>query len=218
MHKKYCFEKRIVLKIALVYFIFLFFIIPLKSQADIYMFVSPDGVKHFADRPEGPGWKLRYIDPSSNQRTWKKSSGGETDRYDNLIVEVANNHRVDPALVRAVIKIESNFNPTAVSSKGARGLMQLIPSTASDLGVRNSFNPRENIKGGTKYLRYLLDEFRGKPTLALAAYNCGRERVLQYGGIPPIKETRDYVPKVMEQWRYYKRHWTPPKNEILAEN
>jgi soluble lytic murein transglycosylase-like protein len=104
---------------------------------------------------------------------------------------------VDPALIKAVIKAESNFNHRAVSKKGARGLMQLMPATASSLHVQDSFHPESNIEGGVRYLRYLLNYFSGNLHLALAAYNAGENAVIRYGGIPPYPETQIYVRRVL---------------------
>ncbi|MGH9327659.1 MAG: lytic transglycosylase domain-containing protein [Terriglobia bacterium] len=113
-----------------------------------------------------------------------------------LAAETAREFRVDPALVDAVIKVESGYNPGAVSSKGAMGLMQLVPATARRFGVENPFNPGENIAGGVSYLRYLLKVFSGNVPLSLAAYNAGEHSVLHAGGIPAIAETVHYVRKV----------------------
>jgi len=110
----------------------------------------------------------------------------------SLIDETAKRHEVDPLLVHSVIEVESNFNAFAVSPKGAEGLMQLIPSTARRFGVRNSFNSRENVSGGVRYLRHLLDLFKDD-RLALAAYNAGERAVLRHGGVPPYPETQNYV-------------------------
>lgn len=124
--------------------------------------------------------------------------------YDKIILEAANRHEVHPALIKAIIKAESSYNPKAVSTKGARGLMQLMPRTAREMGVKNSFNPRHNIYGGTKYFKYLLNEFEGNIRLALAAYNSGMNRVKKYGRIPPIKATRNYIRKVIYYYREYR--------------
>ncbi len=115
----------------------------------------------------------------------------------NEIVEkIAARHEVEPALVDSVIRVESNFNPKAVSNKGAQGLMQLIPSTARRFGVSNVFNPAENIEGGVKYLKHLMQLYNGDLRLALAAYNAGEGAVARWGGIPPYPETRNYVYQV----------------------
>ena len=116
--------------------------------------------------------------------------------YDDWIMQLAWESDVDAALVSAVIKAESDFNPTVVSHKGAQGLMQLMPSTARRFGVRNAFNPVDNIRGGTRYLRVLLDMFDGRVELALAAYNAGEGNVKKYDGIPPFRETQNYVRKI----------------------
>jgi soluble lytic murein transglycosylase-like protein len=126
--------------------------------------------------------------------------------YDPLIREISGRHRVEYALVKAVIKTESNFNPRAVSPKGARGLMQLMPATARLHNVRNMFSPRDNIEGGVKHLRMLLDYYRGNVSLALAAYNAGIGAVDRYGRrVPPYRETREYVPRVLLHRLSYSR-------------
>lgn len=117
--------------------------------------------------------------------------------YDEVIVEHSRMHNIRPDLVRAVVQVESAFNPYAVSPKGAQGLMQLMPATARELGVRNAFNPIDNIRGGTMYLRQLLDRYGNDEMLALAAYNAGPNAVDRYGvRVPPFRETRDYVNKI----------------------
>lgn len=115
---------------------------------------------------------------------------------DGMIREAAQKHDVDPNLVRAIIKVESNFNPYAVSRKGARGLMQLMPQTARSLGVRNLYDPGQNINGGVRYLKQMLETFPGKLELSLAAYNAGPAAVERHGGVPPYTETKQYVNKV----------------------
>jgi soluble lytic murein transglycosylase-like protein len=122
------------------------------------------------------------------------SSGAE---YRELIERTASQHGIHPDLVFAVAAVESNFNSRAVSEKGAQGLMQLMPETASLLGVRNSFDPQQNIDGGVRHLRGLIDRFGNDLPLALAAYNAGEKAVINYRGIPPFPETRDYVTRVL---------------------
>ena len=121
--------------------------------------------------------------------------------YDRIIRDAAKEHRIDPALIAAVIRVESNFVPHAVSRKGARGLMQLMPATARRLGVRRSLDPRENVRGGAAYLAELAERFGERAVdRILAAYNAGERAVESYGGIPPYRETRDYVRKVTALW------------------
>ena len=126
--------------------------------------------------------------------------------YLSIIQETSERHQVDPALVKAIIMAESGFNPNAVSNKGAKGLMQLMPKTAKALGVEDCFNPEHNIQGGVEYFKKLLNQFDGDVALALAAYNAGSRRVRQYQGVPPFKATRYYVKKVFEYYNCYKEH------------
>jgi soluble lytic murein transglycosylase-like protein len=116
--------------------------------------------------------------------------------YDDLIAEAAAQYDLDPALIRAVMRAESDFNPLVVSPAGAQGLMQLMPALAADLGVENVFDPRENIMAGARYLRWLLDRNRGNIPLALASYNAGPTLVAKYKKIPPFRETRNYVKRI----------------------
>jgi soluble lytic murein transglycosylase-like protein len=113
-----------------------------------------------------------------------------------LIEEIAPRYGLDPKLVLAVVSVESAFQADAISSRKAQGLMQLIPATAARFGVRDPFNPVDNLRGGMAYLRWLLTRFKGRVTLALAAYNAGEGAVKRYGGVPPYKETRKYVKKI----------------------
>lgn len=124
--------------------------------------------------------------------------------YENIIRNVAERYDIDPALIQAIIMIESSNNPDAVSKSGAKGLMQLMPATAEEVGVEDIFNPQHNIEGGTKYLHRMMTRFDGDITLALAAYNAGSRHVLNYGGVPPFKETRQYVKKVLACYAAYK--------------
>ncbi len=119
-------------------------------------------------------------------------------KYDKLIVEMAKRFDVDAALVSAVIKAESDFNPREVSNKGARGLMQLMPATAERFGVVNSFDTKANVNGGVRYLRWLLDTFQGNADLAVAAYNAGEGNVWKYNGVPPFRETLTYIQRVAQ--------------------
>lgn len=128
---------------------------------------------------------------------WLAARLSRPSQYDELITRAANDHSLDPRLVKSVMLVESGFNPAAVSPKGARGLMQLMPATARGHGVRDIHDPAQNINGGTKYLSKLLDLFGGNLEKSLAAYNAGENAVARYGGVPPYAETRDYVRKAL---------------------
>jgi soluble lytic murein transglycosylase-like protein len=132
------------------------------------------------------------------------------ERFHPLIVRVSREHNVDPALVKAIIMAESGYNPQAVSKEGAGGLMQLMPRTADSLGVQDIFDPEENVSGGVKYLKQLLNEF-GEIKLALAAYNAGSRKVRSYNGVPPIGATQVYIKKVIEYYQHYRKRFTGPR-------
>ena len=117
--------------------------------------------------------------------------------FRRIIFSKSMKYKIEPSLVSALIKVESNWDHKAISHRGAKGLMQLMPSTAKDMNVNNPFNPEENIEGGMKYLRYLLDKFDGDITLALAAYNAGPGKIQKYKGMPPILETKQYVERIL---------------------
>ena len=141
---------------------------------------------------------------SSGTRSFRGSGKGSSGRYDSHIRMIASRYGVDASLIKAIIHIESGFNHRAVSNKGAQGLMQLMPGTAKDLRVWNPFDPLQNIDGGTRYFRKILDDFNGNLRLSLAAYNAGPGLVGRIGRIPAIPETRKYVQKVLSQYQYYK--------------
>jgi len=172
--------------------------------ADIYVFVDREGVMHFTNAPTQPGARV-FI--KEKRRTAVRRRRGNTDpaKYDHLIHQYSQKHGVDPSLVKAVIRAESDFDPYTVSSKGAEGLMQLMPETSEKLNVFNPFDPRENIEAGVKYFKYLLQRFDHDLKLSLAAYNAGETVVTQYGGIPPYDETKTYVARVMQYYDEYKR-------------
>jgi len=139
-----------------------------------------------------------------NAETGNRIVSGDKDKktFADIIREASARYGVDESVIRAVIKQESSFNPKAVSRCGAQGLMQLMPTTAQSLGVKDAFNPEENIMAGTRYLKQKLDEFDGNLALALAAYNAGSGAVRKYGGIPPYQETQAYVNKVIKSIDY----------------
>ena len=146
----------------------------------------------------------RIVEPKVVEPVDVGAPAPAAESIDDMVQESARNHGVDPLLVHSVIKAESNYNPNAVSNKGAQGLMQLMPATARDLGVKNPMNPKENIEGGVKFLKYLQTQFND-PALALAAYNAGEGAVRRYGNwIPPYPETQDYVVKVARNYRQAK--------------
>lgn len=176
--------------------------LPLPALGDIYMWVDEAGVIHFTNTPSDKRFqriiKEEKERKSKNSKAISQSSNIYLYRdYSDIIQTTSQKYQIDPALVKAVIIAESNFKADAVSRKGARGLMQLMPQTANELNVRNSFDPEENIEGGVRYLKHLLSIFNGDLPLSLAAYNAGPELVQRLGRIPSIKETRDYVKKVM---------------------
>jgi len=177
------------------------------TAGDIYRFEDDDGTVHFTDTPTDHRFKiyLRDIKKDHKLRTGFNlvRYGRNPDEFEPIITQCSTDYGIDRSLVKAVIHAESSYNPRAVSPKGARGLMQLMPGTAQELKVVNSFDPLENIRGGVKYLRFLLDTFRGDVPLALAAYNAGLSKVARYGGIPPYEETRNYVARVLSLQKNY---------------
>ncbi|HWI40067.1 MAG TPA: lytic transglycosylase domain-containing protein [Verrucomicrobiae bacterium] len=179
-----------------------------SAAADIYRFEDEEGVLHFTDAPTHKGFKvfMRDIQKDRKLRTSFRLAAGNPAAYEPLINSTASEFGVDRSLVKAVIMAESGYNPNAVSRVGAQGLMQLMPKTAQQLKVSNSFDPSDNIRGGVRYLRFLLDTFKGDESLALAAYNAGLSRVAQYGGVPPFRETREYVSKVLSFRKSYQNN------------
>lgn len=172
-----------------------------SAHCDIYVRIHKDGHKEFTNRPSGPGWVF-HMKESGYQPVIKfTNKRGEFKSIERIIREVSEKYEIDSALVKAIVTVESNSNPKAVSKKGAKGLMQLMPSTARELKVDRPFDPRENIVGGVKYIKGLMASY-GDLRLALAAYNAGPGTVKKFAGIPPYRETIDYVKKVI---RYYKK-------------
>jgi soluble lytic murein transglycosylase-like protein len=173
------------------------------ARAETFRLVAPDGTVHFTNAPTDPRYRrlgLQPPAPSGSTHGWLRLPPGALPHYRGEILAAARRYGVPESLITAVIRAESAFNPRAVSPKGARGLMQLMPATASVLGVRDAFDPAENIDGGVRHLRALLERFSSDLALALAAYNAGEQAVLTYGGVPPYPETREYVARVL---RYF---------------
>ncbi len=173
-----------------------------SARADIYMYRDTRGGLHFSNAPSEPQYHY-YMAELDAWKTWRRSPFGRWSdpkrhkKYDQIIRDAAEKHQVDVALVKAVIRAESDFQADAVSPKGALGLMQLMPATARMRGVNVAFEPTQNVEGGVRHLRYLLDRYNGNVRLALAAYNAGEGAVDKNGGVPPYPETQDYLVKVL---------------------
>jgi hypothetical protein len=180
----------------------LLLLIGVTAHAEMYESVTDDGTALYSNIARS-GSKVVMKEKASviiyNHMTLQNKSNGIRE-FHRVAEEKALKHNVDPKLVRAVISAESNWNPHAVSPKGAVGMMQLMPKTARDMGVDNPLNADENIEGGVKYLKYLLDKFRGNLALTLAAYNAGPALVSKVGGVPSIPETVSYVRQVMNEY------------------
>ena len=168
-----------------------------NGMADIYKFVDKNGVIHFTNVP---------VDARFKALGWEVEFEHYIGSYEAVIQKMAARYKVEPALIKAVIKAESNFDPSALSRKGAIGLMQLMPATAVNLKVSDPYNPHQNIEGGAKYLRTLTGLFGSDLKLVIAAYNAGENAVIKYGrNIPPYKETRDYVKRVTTYLASYRK-------------
>lgn len=170
-------------------------LLPAAAFADVYVFSDKDGVLNFTNVPTHSGYRRVMRDGTQPHASVSRSGD-----YDEVIRSASDRHSIDADLVRAVIKAESDFNSNARSRKGAMGLMQLMPDTARLHNVLNAFDPVDNIEGGVRHLRMLLERYQGDLRLSLAAYNAGSGAVEKHGGIPPFAETREYVRRVM---RFY---------------
>jgi soluble lytic murein transglycosylase-like protein len=180
----------------------LFFMAPL-CHADIYKYTDAEGVIHLTNVPTEHD--VPYVLVMREKRVIIQLKG-DIVPYDDLIAKASERYRIDSALVKAVIKAESNFNHRAVSPVGARGLMQLMPATAATLQVKDSFHPETNIDGGVRYLRYLMNMFNGNLPLVLAAYNAGENAVMRHNNrIPPYPETQTYVKRVLNYFDGYSK-------------
>jgi soluble lytic murein transglycosylase-like protein len=192
---------------------------PALARAELYSWVDEEGVIHLTNvRPDGPGPYKPYeaddaegfggqkplvlLEPSGEKRVLYAV---DVTRYDALIKEAADHYQLPFAFIKAVMKVESNFNPRAQSHADAKGLMQMIDATAMDMNVNDPWDPRQSVFGGTRYLRVLANMFDGNMALTAAAYNAGPERVLKTKTVPNIRETQQYVRRVLTMYRHYRR-------------
>ena len=187
-------------------------LIPDPMQAGVYTFSdAATGVIHLTNKPADPRYasmtRTGYIPDSADlSRSKPMERRVNLDRYHALVEKAAREHQVDRALLSAVIMVESGFDPIAVSSRGAVGLMKLMPATAQLYGISDPYDPAQNIQAGAKYLRYLMKKFNNDMSLVLAAYNAGEATIQRYGNrLPPYQETILYVPKVMDAYRRYQQ-------------
>lgn len=179
----------------------LFFVVS-TACADIYVYRDSRGVLHFSNVPNHAGYRSVMREGSAGSR---RSASPSTERFEDIIRSISERHAVDPHLVRAVIKVESDFQSRALSRKGAQGLMQLMPETARLHNVNDVYDPQENIDGGVRHLRLLLDRYQGDLQLSLAAYNAGMKAVERHRGVPPFTETREYVKRVLDYVNRYRK-------------
>jgi len=182
--------------------IFILMTVISSVHADIYMYIDENGVMHFTNTPTSnqQDYKI-YI----KERTSISAKFSTTDKYDHFISEASRQYGVDSKLLKAMIKAESDFDPRAISKKGAMGLMQIMPENFEMLDLKNPFDPWENIKAGARYFKALHERFKGKLALSLAAYNAGPTAVDRYKNIPPFQETEEYVRRVLSYYRTFKQ-------------
>ncbi len=181
----------------------IFFLSAMPCRADIYKYTDAEGVIHLTNVPTSP--EVPYVLILREKRVIIQLKG-DISPYDHMIFSAAEKYGVDSALVKAVIKAESNFNHRAVSPVGAKGLMQLMPSTAATLQVKDTFHPENNIDGGVRYIRYLMNLFNNNLPLVLAAYNAGENAVIRHNNrIPPYPETQTYVRRVLNYFDGYSK-------------
>jgi soluble lytic murein transglycosylase-like protein len=182
--------------------IFILMAVISSVHADIYMYIDENGVMHFTNTPTSNQHDYKvYI----KERASISAKFSTTDKYDHFISDASREFGVDSRLLKAMIKAESDFDPRAISKKGAMGLMQIMPENFKMLNLRNPFDPWENIKAGARYFKALHERFNGKLALSLAAYNAGPTAVDRYKNIPPFQETEEYVRRVLSYYRAFKQ-------------
>ena len=171
-------------------------------HADIYMYIDENGVMHFTNAPTSNQYEYKiYI----QEKTTVSKNFYTTNKYDHIISDAAEQTGVDSHLLKAMIKAESDFDPRAVSRKGAMGLMQIMPENFKMLNIENPFDPWQNIRAGAEYFQRMYERFNGKLALSLAAYNAGPTAVDRYKRIPPYQETEEYVRRVLRYYRTFKK-------------
>jgi soluble lytic murein transglycosylase len=193
---------RKILKLIVIFSLTLFFplVVALPVQADIYRYIDENGVIHFTNTPTSSIHNYRIIVKEKPKVTRWYSS----EKYDDLISDASERYGVAFPLLKAIIKAESDFDPYAVSKKGATGLMQIMPENFELLGLEDPFDPWQNINAGARYFKQMYDRFKGKLALSLAAYNAGPTAVDRYKTIPPYEETEEYVRRVLKYYYNYK--------------
>ena len=173
----------------------------LTAHGDIYRYIDENGVMHFTNTPTSSTQNFKLFlreKPKINPRY-------STEKYDDIIANASQQYDVSFPLLKAIIKAESDFDPRAVSKKGAKGLMQIMPENFKPLGIKDPFDPSQNIHAGARYFKQMYDRFKGKLSLSLAAYNAGPKAVERYKTVPPYEETEEYVKRVLKFYHSYKK-------------
>jgi len=178
------------------------FLVPDNLLAEIYSYTDENGVLHFSNAPTS--YRYRYFGPEASMHASIYYPITRINAYDDIIREASLHHGMQFELIKALIHAESNFNPNAISQSGAIGLMQIMPDNLNAFGIRDPFDPRDNIMGGTRYLKQLMKKYDSDLSLSLAAYNAGPGAVDKYQDIPPFPETENYVEKVLTYYSLYK--------------